>query len=96
MTKDSVQKFINLKRGAKGMINIDPLQAGGILTDEARQALLEWGDGFSVCDFCPGRLEGIKKPPIYDFVHQALPDFIGADVVHLTHGAREGKFLIMH
>ncbi|MBU0721908.1 O-phospho-L-seryl-tRNA:Cys-tRNA synthase [Patescibacteria group bacterium] len=96
MTKDSVQKFINLKRGAKGMINIDPLQAGGILTDEARQALLEWGDGFSVCDFCPGRLEEIKKPPIYDFVHKALPEFIGADIVHLTHGAREGKFLIMH
>lgn len=78
------------------MINIDPLQAGGILTDEARQALIEWGDGFSVCDFCQGKLEEIKTPPIYDFVHQVLPEFIGADAVCLTNGAREGKFMIMN
>ncbi|MFH1997883.1 MAG: O-phospho-L-seryl-tRNA:Cys-tRNA synthase [Patescibacteria group bacterium] len=96
MDKDFLKKFIDIKRETKEMINIDPLQAGGKLTNEARQALVEWGDGFSVCDFCPGRLEGIKKPPIYDFVYQALPEFIGADIVHLTHGAREGKFLIMH
>jgi len=96
MDKDFLDKFTNKKRETKGMINIDPLQAGGQLTDEARQALVEWGDGFSVCDFCQGKLEEIKKPPIYDFVHQALPEFIGADIAHLTHGAREGKFLIMH
>lgn len=96
MDKEFLKKFIDRKRGIKTMINIDPLQAGGILTDEARQALVEWGDGFSVCDFCRGKLEEIKNPPIFDFVQKILPDFIGADVVHLTHGAREGKFLIMH
>jgi len=78
------------------MINIDPLQTGGILTNEARQALIEWGDGYSVCDFCLGKLDEIKTPPIYDFVHKILPEFIGADRVCLTHGAREGKFMIMH
>ncbi|MFH1838160.1 MAG: O-phospho-L-seryl-tRNA:Cys-tRNA synthase [Candidatus Kuenenbacteria bacterium] len=95
MTNDSLKKFINLKRETRGMINIDPLQAGGILTDEARQALVEWGDGFSVCDFCQGKLSEIKNPPIYDFLHSVLPEFIGADVVCLTNGAREGKFMIM-
>jgi len=95
MVKD-LKKFINIKRKTRGMINIDPLQTGGILTNEARQVLSEWGDGFSVCDFCQGRLDKIKTPPIYDFIHRALSEFIGADVVCLTHGAREGKFMIMH
>ncbi|MEK7166844.1 MAG: O-phospho-L-seryl-tRNA:Cys-tRNA synthase [Patescibacteria group bacterium] len=93
--ENKFQKFVNLKRETKKMINIDPLQAGGILTDEARQALIEWGDGFSVCDFCQGKLDEIKNPPIYDFVHQILPEFIGADAVCLTNGAREGKFMVM-
>jgi len=96
MPNDSLKKFINLKRETRGMINIDPLQAGGILTDEARQALVEWGDGFSVCDFCQGQLSEIKNPPIYDFVHQILPEFINADAICLTNGAREGKFMVMN
>jgi len=96
MEKNYLKKFINIKRETKGMINIDPLQAGGILTKEARQSLLEWGDGFSVCDFCRGKLDEIKTPPIYEFLHQSLPEFIGADAVCLTHGAREGKFMIMY
>ncbi len=96
MFNNSLKKFINRKRETKGMINIDPLQAGGILTEEARRALIEWGDGFSVCDFCQGKLEEIKNPPIYDFIRETLPKFIGADVVCLTNGAREGKFMITH
>jgi len=87
---------MNIERKTKKMTNIDPLQTGGILTNEARQALIEWGDGYSVCDFCLGKLDEIKTPPIYDFVHKILPEFIGADRVCLTHGAREGKFMIMH
>ncbi|MBE0523500.1 MAG: O-phospho-L-seryl-tRNA:Cys-tRNA synthase [Methanosarcinales archaeon] len=90
------EKFKNIKRSTSGAINIDPLQRGGILTEEARQALLEWGDGYSVCDFCPGVLDMIKTPPIYDFVHRALPEFLGADEARVTNGARESKFAIMH
>jgi len=93
---NSPNKFLNIKRQTKEMINLNPLQTGGVLTKEARQALVEWGDGFSVCDFCQGNLSEIKKPPIYEFIHEALPKFIGADVVIITHGAREGKFMIMH
>ncbi len=31
------------KRETKDFINIDPLQTGGKLTEDARRALLEWG-----------------------------------------------------
>ena len=74
MEKQNLQKLENMKRKTKDMINIDPLQTGGILTDKARECLNEWSDGYSVCDFCEGRLEGIKTPPIYDFVHQICGD----------------------
>ncbi|MBW6517219.1 MAG: O-phospho-L-seryl-tRNA:Cys-tRNA synthase [ANME-2 cluster archaeon] len=91
-----LQKFQCIERSTRGTINIDPLQRGGILTDEARAALVEWGDGYSVCDFCPGVLDKIKTPPIYDFVHKALPEFLGIDEARVTNGARESKFAIMH
>ncbi len=91
-----LQKFGNIKRSTSGTINIDPLQRGGILTDEARAALVEWGDGYSVCDFCPGALDQIKTPPIYEFIHKALPEFLGIDEARVTNGARESKFAIMH
>ncbi len=92
---DNFEKFCNLKRDI-AEINIDPLQRGGILTPEARAALIEWGDGYSVCDFCTGRLDRIKTPPIEEFVHDVLPEFLGTDEVRITHGAREGKFAAMH
>lgn len=96
MVEEYLKKFINRKRETKGMININPLQTGGILTKEAQGALNEWGDGYSICDFCQGKLEEIKKPPIYDFIHKTLPQFVGADVICLIHGVREGIFMIMH
>lgn len=92
---ENLRKFANLRRDA-AEINIDPLQRGGILTPEARSALVEWGDGYSVCDFCAGMLDQIKSPPIEEFVHGALPEFLGIDEVRVTHGAREGKFAAMH
>jgi Sep-tRNA:Cys-tRNA synthetase len=98
MTLDdsSLQKFGFIKRETLGSINIDPLQTGGLLTGAARQALVEWGDGYSVCDFCGGVLDQIKKPPIHDFVHKALPEFLGCDEARVTNGARESKFAVMH
>ncbi|MCC4767818.1 O-phospho-L-seryl-tRNA:Cys-tRNA synthase [Methanosarcina sp. DH1] len=92
----SLQKFGFIKRETLGSINIDPLQTGGRLTEAAKQALVEWGDGYSVCDFCGGVLDQIKKPPIYDFVHKALPEFLGCDEARVTNGARESKFAVMH
>lgn len=92
---ENLLKFANLRRDV-AEINIDPLQRGGVLTPEARSALVEWGDGYSVCDFCAGMLDQIKSPPIEEFVHGALPEFLGIDIVRVTHGAREGKFAAMH
>lgn len=92
----SLQKFGFIKRDTLGSINIDPLQTGGRLTEAAKQALVEWGDGYSVCDFCGGILDQIKKPPIYDFVHKALPEFLDCDEARVTNGARESKFAVMH
>lgn len=92
---ENLEKFTNLKRET-AQINIDPLQRGGILTPEARAALMEWGDGYSICDFCAGAMDRITNPPIEEFVHGVLPEFLGTDEVRVTHGAREGKFAAMH
>lgn len=92
----SLQKFGFIKRETLGNINIGPLQTGGLLTEAAKKTLVEWGDGYSVCDFCGGVLDKIKKPPIHDFVHKALPEFLGCDEARVTNGARESKFAVMH
>jgi Sep-tRNA:Cys-tRNA synthetase len=92
---DNLERFTNLKRDI-AEINLDPLQRGGILTPAARAALIEWGDGYSICDFCAGMLDRIKTPPVEEFVHGVLPEFLGTDEVRITHGAREGKFAAMH
>ena len=92
----SLQMFQYIKRDTRDSINIDPLQTAGILTDAARDALMEWGDGYSVCDYCGGVLDLVKKPPIHEFIHKALPDFLGVDEARVMNGARESKFAVMH
>jgi Sep-tRNA:Cys-tRNA synthetase len=92
----TLQKLANLQRQHKGLINLMPLQTGGLLTDAARKALIEFGDGYSVCDFCEGSLCNVTNPPIRDFVKEILPQFLGCEVATITHGAREAKFMIMH
>lgn len=96
LDETTLKKFGFIPRETKDSINIDPLQTAGKLTEEAKKVLLEWGDGYSVCDFCGGVLDLIKKPPIQDFVHSALPEFLNIDEVRITHGARESKFAVMH
>jgi Sep-tRNA:Cys-tRNA synthetase len=92
----SLQKLSGLRRDHKGLINLMPLQTGGILTEAAKEALAEFGDGYSVCDFCQGVLCNITNPPIRDFVQEVLPPFLGCEVATMTHGAREAKFMVMH
>lgn len=78
------------------MINIMPLQTGSILTEAARRVLVEFGDGYSICDFCQGRLVDIANPPVKVFVNELLPEFLGSDAATLTYGARDGVFMVMH
>jgi len=92
----ATQEFSSFKREQKDLINLMPLQTGGILTDAAREALVEFGDGFSTCDFCLGNLCNITNPPIKKCAHELLPRFLGCDVATITHGAREAKFMVMH
>jgi len=96
VTNKSLQKLASLHRSHKGFINLMPLQTGSILTDAAREALIEFGDGYSVCDFCLGSLHNITNPPVRDFVHELLPPFLGCEVAVLTYGARDGIFMVMH
>lgn len=94
--QDILEKLANLKRPQKDMINIMPLQTGSILTAAARRAVVEFADGYSVCDFCQGRLGDIANPPVRQFVQELLPEFLGCDVAALTYGARDGIFMVMH
>ena len=66
------------------------------MTFAAKEALIEFGDGYSICDFCLSRLDKIENPNIKKFVHQDLPEFLGADIVRITNGAREGIFSVIH
>ncbi|MDD3984480.1 MAG: O-phospho-L-seryl-tRNA:Cys-tRNA synthase [Methanobacterium sp.] len=76
-------------------LNLNPLQRGGVLPVEARKALYEFSDGYSVCDYCSGRLDEISKPMIKDFLED-LALFVNTDHARTVHGAREGKFAVMH
>ncbi|HMK54145.1 MAG TPA: O-phospho-L-seryl-tRNA:Cys-tRNA synthase [Methanobacteriaceae archaeon] len=76
-------------------LNLNPLQRGGFLPVEARKALFEFSDGYSVCDYCAGRLDEIKKPSVTGFLDD-LAQFLNVDAVRTVHGAREGKFAVMH
>ncbi len=95
-TNKAAGKLCALRRMHKDLINIMPIQTGGILTNAAREALVEFGDGYSVCDFCLGNLHDITNPPVREFVHDLLPQFLGCDVATITCGAREGIFMVMH
>ena len=76
-------------------LNLNPLQRGGVLPVEARKALYEFSDGYSVCDYCAGRLDEISKPQIHGFLDD-LATFMNTDHARTVHGAREGKFAVMH
>ena len=82
---------IELRLREEAAINIQPIQAGGRLTLEARKALAVWGDGYSVCDACrkPFRLDKISKPPIATF-HEDLAAFLNMDRARVVPGARRG------
>jgi len=44
-----LKKDKNITRGVSDTyVNVHPIQRGGVLTGEARKALLEFGDGYSV------------------------------------------------
>jgi len=95
--QERLNRYIGLKRdfSEKDHINLQPIQRGGVLTEEARKALLEFGDGYSVCDWCPpkaARLDQITTPPIQSF-YRDLAEFLGMDMARVVTRCREAKFI---
>lgn len=95
--KERLGKYLNLQREFKEerYINLHPIQRGGVLTDAARKALSEFGDGYSTCDWCPpkaARLDAIERPPIAQFM-QDLAEFLGMDVARVVTRCREAQFI---
>lgn len=82
---------IELRTREEEFINIDPIQAAGRLTPEARKAVIAYGDGYSTCDYCfkPFRIDYIKRPPINEFIDE-LAEFVGMDAARVVRGARNG------
>jgi Sep-tRNA:Cys-tRNA synthetase len=82
---------IDLRTREEEAINIQPIQAAGRLTPEARKALISYGDGYSTCDACrkPFRLDKISKPGIAEF-HADLAKFVNMDHARVVPGARRG------
>lgn len=85
-----------ISREAKNAININPIQRGGILTEDARKTLIEFGDGYSVCDFClKGQLHEIKKPNICGF-HEDLAKWLNVSEVRITPGNRIAQRIVFN
>jgi Sep-tRNA:Cys-tRNA synthetase len=83
--------ILDIRSREEEYINIQPIQAAGRLTPDARKALIAYGDGYSTCDACrkPFRLDKIQKPPIASF-HEELAEFLNMDVARVVPGARRG------
>lgn len=92
-----LRKYKNLTRGVEDtFVNVHPIQRGGVLTGEARKALLEFGDGYSVCDYCfEARVDLVQKPPVRDFTYD-VAEFLNVDDVRFTAGCRHAKWAAMH
>ncbi|MCS3901834.1 O-phospho-L-seryl-tRNA:Cys-tRNA synthase [Methanococcus voltae] len=95
-TDINTDKYKNIKRHLeREMINLNPIQRGGILPTESKKVIYEYWDGYSVCDYCAGRLDQVETPPIHEYLEDASK-FFGADITRPTHGARESKYVIMN
>ncbi len=97
ISTDRLSRYKGMKRdfSEEDQINLQPIQRGGVLTEEARRALLEFGDGYSVCDWCPpktARLDMITDPPIQQF-YLDLAEFLGMDLARVVTRCREAKFI---
>ncbi len=95
---DRLNKYQNLCREftEDKYINLNPIQRGGVLSEEAKRVLSEFGDGYSTCDWCPAktaRLDMIQRPPIKEFCED-LATFLNLDVARVVTRCREAKFIV--
>jgi len=91
----NLEKYRDLHRETTGLINVHPIQRGGVLTPEARAVLAEFGDGYSVCDYCfEARVDLVAKPPVRDLVGD-VAEFLGQDDARFTAGCRHAKSMVV-
>jgi len=95
--RERLKKYEGMRRdfSEEEYVNLQPIQRGGVLTEEARRAILEFGDGYSVCDWCPpktARLDMVEDPPIRQF-YGDLAEFLGMDLARVVTRCREAKFI---
>ncbi len=75
---------------------IDPIRSGGIVPDEIKEKLIDYIDGYCVCQYCKGNLNEITKPNLKKLINEDLPSLVNSDYARLTHGAREGFFTVFY
>lgn len=69
-----------------------------MLTDDAKRVLVEFGNGYSICDWCPpkaARLDMIERPPIKEF-YEDLAAFLNMDVARVVTRCREAKYIVFN
>jgi len=98
LEKSKLERYLQMRRefADKRLINLNPIQRGGILTEAAKEAIVEFGDGYSTCDWCPPktpRLDQIERPPIAQFMKD-LATFLGMDVARVVTRCREAIFIV--
>lgn len=98
MEKSKLERYLQMRRefADKRLINLNPIQRGGVLTEAAKKAIVEFGDGYSTCDWCPPktpRLDQIERPPIAQFMKD-LATFLGMDVARVVTRCREAIFIV--
>lgn len=96
VTPGEIERFRHLTREHQdGFINLQPIQRGGVLPPESKAALLSFGDGYSMCDFClSGRLDEVEKPPVAEFL-RLFAKFVDMDAAMPVGSSREGKRIVI-
>jgi len=82
--KERLQRYSRLQRefSEERYVNLHPIQRGGVLTEEARRALLEFGDGYSTCDWCPPKAARLNHHEV-GWIPDALAQGLTLDTVSI-------------
>ncbi len=83
MTREKIEQLINL----------NPIRRGGFLSTTVKDFASKYLDGYSICDYCNGNLEEIRKPEIYR-INEILQDVYEMNKSTITIGAREAMAVV--
>jgi len=93
-----IQRCMQMQNQYKGHLIVNPIMAGGIVTEEVQKRIFkeEWTKiGYALCYDCiEGRSDLVTKPPVKVFL-QNIAEFFGGDVAEHTFGCRVAQFAIM-